>query len=84
MITLYKRQIITSYMKTFTILATIAILAAGITLATTGLTMITSAIAQAADNATMAGNMTAGNATGGGNSTDATGSISGIDNNPFG
>jgi hypothetical protein len=63
------------------ILATIAILAAGITLATTGPTVITTVVAQATDNATMAGNMTAGNMTGGGNSTDATGSISTIDDN---
>jgi hypothetical protein len=64
------------------ILATIAILAAGITLATTGPTVITTVVAQATDNATMAGNMTAGNMTGGGNSTDATGSISTVDDSP--
>lgn len=60
------------------ILATIAILVAGITLAATGTTMIKLVTAQMADNATM-GNMTGGNMTmGGGNSTDATGGISGI------
>ena len=69
-------------MKTFTILATIAIFASGITLATTGTTAITSVVAQATDNATMTGNMTAGNATDS-NSTDASGSISGIED-PFG
>ena len=69
-------------MKTFTILAIIAIFAAGITLATTGTTVITSVIAQATDNATMTGNMTAGNATDS-NSTEAVGGISGIED-PFG
>lgn len=40
-------------------------------------------VAQMGDNATM-GNMTGGNMTmGGGNSTDATGSISGIGDDPF-
>ena len=69
-------------MKTFTILAIISILAAGVTLATTGTTVITSAVAQATDNATMTGNMTAGNATDS-NSTEAVGGISGIED-PFG
>ena len=69
-------------MKTFTILATIAIFASGITLATTGTTAITSVVAQATDNATMTGNMTAGNATDS-NSTEAVGGISGIED-PFG
>ena len=69
-------------MRTFTILAIIAILAAGITLATTGPTMITSVVAQATDNATTMGNMTAGNATDS-NSTEAVGGISGIED-PFG
>ena len=59
------------------ILATIAILAAGITLAMTGPTMMTQVVAQMADNATM-GNMTGGNATMG-ELTNQTGSISGID-----
>jgi hypothetical protein len=69
-------------MTTFTILAIIAILAAGTTLVTTGPTMITSVVAQATDNATTAGNMTAGNATDS-NSTEAVGGISGIED-PFG
>jgi hypothetical protein len=43
----------------------------------------TVAVAQMADNATM-GNMTGGNMTmGGGNSTDASGGISGIGDDPF-
>jgi hypothetical protein len=66
------------YMKTVTILAIFAILAGASTLATTGSTIVTSAIAQMTDNATM-GNMTAGNMTmGAGNMTadNATGSIS--------
>ena len=69
-------------MKTFTILATIAIFASAITLTTTGTTAITSVVAQATDNATMTGNMTAGNATDS-NSTEAVGGISGIED-PFG
>jgi hypothetical protein len=69
-------------MKTFTILAITFILAAGITLATTGPTLITSVVAQATDNATTTGNMTAGNATDV-NSTEAVGGISGIED-PFG
>jgi xanthosine utilization system XapX-like protein len=63
-------------MKTITILALIAILAGATTLATTGSTLVTSAVAQATDNATMAGNLTGGNLTGG-NTTDAVGTVSG-------
>ena len=48
---------------------------------TTEYTIVTSALAQATDNATMGGNMTGGNMTGGnmtgGNITDAGGTISG-------
>jgi hypothetical protein len=44
--------------------------------------VITSVVAQATDNATMTGNMTAGNATDS-NSTEAVGGISGIED-PFG
>jgi hypothetical protein len=62
-------------MKTITILAIIAILAGASTLATTGFTELSSAIAQV-DNATMAGNMTGGNVTAG-NMTEAVGQISG-------
>jgi hypothetical protein len=71
-------------MNKIMILATIAIFAAGVTFAMTGPTMITLVTAQPVDNATLAGNLTAGNATGGGNSTDASGSISGIDGDIFG
>ena len=74
-------------MNKIMILATVAILAASITFATTGPTMMTPATAQMADNATMGnmtgGNMTGGNMTMGGNSTDVTGGISGIGDDPF-
>jgi hypothetical protein len=63
-------------MKTITILAIIAILAGVSTLAITGSTLVTSVVAQATDNATMAGNLTGGNLTGG-NMTEATGTVSG-------
>jgi hypothetical protein len=65
-------------MKNNTILAIIAILVGATTLATMGSTIVTSALAQATDNATMAGNMTMGtdNATAG-NMTEAVGQISG-------
>lgn len=82
MITLNTASLHTYDMNKIMILATIAILAAGITLATTGPTVITSVVAQATDNATMTGNMTAGNATDS-NSTEAVGGISGIED-PFG
>jgi Spy/CpxP family protein refolding chaperone len=70
-------------MKNNTILAIIAILVGATTLATTGSTIVTSALAQATDNTTMAGNMTGGNMTMGtdnataGNMTEAVGQISG-------
>ena len=82
MITLYTASLHTYHMNKIMILATIAVLAAGITLATTGPGVITSVVAQATDNATMTGNMTAGNATDS-NSTEAVGGISGIED-PFG
>jgi hypothetical protein len=82
MITLYTASLHTYHMNKIMILATIAVLAAGITLATTGPAVITSVVAQATDNATMTGNMTAGNATDS-NSTEAVGGISGIED-PFG
>ncbi|HEU4445196.1 MAG TPA: hypothetical protein VFR94_11030 [Nitrososphaeraceae archaeon] len=69
-------------MKNNTILAIIAILVGATTLATTGSTIVPSALAQATDNATM-GNMTGGNMTMGtdnataGNMTEAVGQISG-------
>lgn len=65
-------------MKNNTILAIIAILVGATTLATMGSTIVTSALAQATDNATMVGNMTMGtdNATAG-NMTEAVGQISG-------
>ncbi len=62
-------------MKNITILAIIAILVGATTLATTGSTIVTSALAQATDNATMAGNMTGGNMTS--DAMNVTGSISG-------
>lgn len=62
-------------MKNITILAMIAILVGATTLATTGSTLVTSALAQATDNATMAGNMTGGNMTA--DAANMTGSVSG-------
>jgi hypothetical protein len=82
MITLNTANLHTYDMNKIMILATIAILAAGITLATTGPTVITSVVAQATDNATMAGNITAGNVTDS-NSTETVGGISGIGDDPF-
>jgi xanthosine utilization system XapX-like protein len=70
-------------MKNNTILAIIAILVGATTLATTGSTIVRSALAQATDNATMAENMTGGNMTMGtdnstaANMTEAVGQISG-------
>jgi Spy/CpxP family protein refolding chaperone len=68
-------------MKNIRVLAVIAILIGAATFATTEYTIVTSALAQATDNATMGGNMTGGNMTGGnmtgGNMTDAAGTISG-------
>ena len=58
-------------MKNIRVLAVIAILIGAATLGTTEYTIVTSALAQATDNATMGGNMT------GGNMTDAAGTISG-------
>jgi len=63
-------------MKNIRVLAVIAILIGAATFATTEYTIVTSALAQATDNATMGGNMTGGNMTGG-NMTDAAGTISG-------
>jgi xanthosine utilization system XapX-like protein len=63
-------------MKNIRVLAVIAILIGAATLGTTEYTIVTSALAQATDNATMGGNMTGGNMTGG-NMTDAAGTISG-------
>jgi hypothetical protein len=80
--TLYTASLYTYDMNKIMILATIATVAAGITLATTGPAVITSVVAQATDNATMTGNMTAGNATDS-NSTEAVGGISGIGDDPF-
>lgn len=75
MITLYRGEHVCIYMKTITILAVIAILAA---FTTTGVIAIGSATAQVPlDNATMAGNVTGGNVTGG-NVTDTVGGISGF------
>jgi hypothetical protein len=67
-------------MNTTTIVAMLAILS-GATLSITGLTVISSVDAQmTADNATM-GNMSGGNMSGG-NTTEAAGSISGMDEFP--
>ena len=63
-------------MQNIRVLAVIAILIGAATLGTTEYTIVTSALAQATDNATMGGNMTGGNMTGG-NMTDAAGTISG-------
>ena len=52
-------------MKNIRVLAVIAILIGAATLGTTEYTIVTSALAQATDNATMGGNMTGGNMTGG-------------------
>ena len=82
MITLNTASLHTYDMNKIMILVTIAILAAGITLATTGPTVITSVVAQATDNATMAGNITAGHVTDS-NSTEAVGGISGITDDPL-
>jgi hypothetical protein len=82
MITLNTASLHTYDMNEIMILATIAILAGGIALATTGSTVITSVVAQATDNATTAGNITAGNVTDS-NSTEAVGGISGIPDDPF-
>jgi hypothetical protein len=65
-------------MNQITILAIFAILAGSVTFATIGSTIVESVVAQTMDNATMAGNMTGANMTaGGGNTTEATGQISG-------
>jgi hypothetical protein len=71
-------------MTNFTTLAITAIIASIVTLSTMGLSAFTSAVAQSmADNATMAGNMTAGNMTSdsanltAADGMDSTGSISG-------
>jgi hypothetical protein len=64
-------------MTTIAILAVLAVLA-GATLLTTGFTVMSSVVAQMADNATM-GNLTGGNMTGGNVTGDnMTGSISSI------
>jgi hypothetical protein len=63
-------------MNKITILATFAILVGMAVIATTGFSVISSAVAQM-DNATMAGNMTGGNMTGGNMTGDnMTGTIS--------
>jgi hypothetical protein len=61
-------------MKTITILAIIAIFAGATALATTGSTLVTSALAQATDNATTVGNVTGGNITA--DTGNMTGSVS--------
>lgn len=74
---LYTSERLSIVMKTITLLAIIAILAGTMTFAS-GSTIITSAAAQATDNATTAGNMTGGNMTEDvGNMTEAVGQISG-------
>ena len=68
-----------SPMNTTTILAVSAILAGAAILSVSGLNVIGFVLAQTtSDNATMSGNMTAGNTTGG-NMTETSGSISNTD-----